>query len=425
MKVQTKKLIITLFFLYCLTPCLAQAKNIKVILRYDDYSSYSNREARINVEKILFKAVRSIGGSVLVGVIPFPGRDYPDFSSNTKDLPLDLTQDKRDLLINYSHDGTVIVGLHGFSHKNNVPTNRPDEYAEFRGLPEEQQTFLLRTAKNVLKSTIGIDVKVFIPPFNKYDTSTLKALNATGFELISAGVNGGPAIPELPIRYLPSGVYPENLRKVVMSAIKHGHTDVIIVTTIHPYDIKETGEADELPSFRSGKQISIEKIEQYLHQLHDEKIVQISSVQKLIDDGEDLSAGRLNADLKLRTSFVSKHRLIPEVFNLYPLQGLYYKQTTSMRMYRNQIIAAICFYMSCFLVSCVGVLFLSKWLKILRGNTAYLLVVFILIGIFSIGTRSYFSGFYLTSAVGLVICLGFLGGIALGLILKAKDTQLE
>ena len=48
-------------------------KELKVVFRYDDYSKYTN----ITLETELFKMVRSKGGGLLVGVIPYPYEPHP------------------------------------------------------------------------------------------------------------------------------------------------------------------------------------------------------------------------------------------------------------------------------------------------------------------------------------------------------------
>ncbi len=53
---------------------VVQATDLKIILRYDDYSKYSPTD----VEQMLFEMTKNIGGGVLVGVIPFPKAPYPE-----------------------------------------------------------------------------------------------------------------------------------------------------------------------------------------------------------------------------------------------------------------------------------------------------------------------------------------------------------
>ncbi len=233
-------------FVFCLAAMLvftvvhvAEATHLKIILRYDDYTLSSNAE----VEQALFDAARSIRGCVLVGVIPFPRSPYPVPGSHEAPLLADLDKKKIDLLKKHALQGVVEVAVHGFNHKNNAV----EWPSEFTGLPENTQNLLLSAAKTSLEVAIGLRINSFIPPFNTYDSQTLKSLESSGYKLISAGLVG-QTLRSGNLSYLPGGSYPQRLKDVVLSAISKNHTDAIIVSTIHPYDIVESG--TEMADFR-------------------------------------------------------------------------------------------------------------------------------------------------------------------------------
>lgn len=384
---------------------VAEATQLKIILRYDDYSRSSN----LDVEQALFEATKSLGGSVLVGVIPFPGAKYPTQGTGGMPLVADLDEKKIGMLQRYASQGVIEIAVHGFSHKNNAAANEPN--SEFTGIPEHTQSLLLSTAKASLEKATGLRINSFIPPYNQYDNQTLKALESNGYKLLSAGL-GGPTLRGGNLTYLPSGPYPQRLKDLVLSALSKSHMDAIVVSTIHPYDIVESGA--EMADFRSGSpKISIQTLIDDLRQIKQLNDVRFMSIRELFESGEDLSPDRIQANLKLRGSFVTRHRLLPEAFNAYPLTGLYYSQDSVNRMYLFQIsVFALLYGVLALLVTFITTAVLrrirnrAKNIKVLAGAIS-------VGGIFALLTKSLSSGFYITSAIGLICCIGVLVGIVL------------
>ena len=384
---------------------VAEAATIKIILRYDDYSRSSNAD----VEQALFDVARNIGGGVLVGVIPFPKSPYPIQGSNELPLLIDLEENKIDLLKKYASLGVVEIAVHGFSHKNNA-IKKPN--SEFTGLPQNTQNLLLSTAKASLEAAVGLRISSFIPPYNQYDNQTLKSLESSGYKLLSADLSG-PTLRYGNLAYLPGGAwgsYPQNLKDVVLSALSKRHTDAIIISTIHPYDIVESGR--DMAEFRRGSpQVSIQKLIDNLHYIKQLNDTRFMPIRELFESGEDLSPDRFRANLKLRGSRVTRYHLLPEAFNVYPLPGLYYSQDSANRMYVFQISAFVLFYG----VLALLVTFITRAL-LRRGRTRIgtaLTGAILVAGILALLVKSLSSGFHVTSAVGLACCLGVLSGVAL------------
>ena len=210
------RLLVTLACALGALPQVAVASEVRVILRYDDYSSFQSDPRVIAFERALFEGVRAVGGHLIVGVIPFPGVRHPESEPAAGSLPLPLGPDKRELLKRFVDLGTVTPAVHGFSHGNN--RRNPGASSEFTGLPEEEQTLLLKLARRALLDEAGVDARVFVPPFNTYDETTLRALREAGFEILSAGRRGATDAAA-PIRYLPSTVHPRDLRRAVTTAL--------------------------------------------------------------------------------------------------------------------------------------------------------------------------------------------------------------
>jgi hypothetical protein len=87
------------------------------------------------------------------------------------------------------HPTLVYLNQHGFLHQQ-IIEGRFD-YAEFDGdRPYREQYDAIAEGRRVLIDMLGddFDPDVFCPPCHKYDATTLRALAATGFRVLSAGV---------------------------------------------------------------------------------------------------------------------------------------------------------------------------------------------------------------------------------------------
>ena len=384
---------------------------LQVVLRYDDYSKYS----KLDLEKELFQIARSKGGGILVGVIPYPYEPHANVDNNF-DKSVFLNDDKLELLKNYHQDNTVTVAVHGFAHSNNELMNFKSEYA---GLPLSTQELYLKIARHKLEEATGFPVTAFVPPFNTLDRNTLTALKNAGFTLLSAASSLSFYQPD-DIDYLPGGPYPNRLRSVINAAIANNHYDALIVSTQHPYDIKESGEA--IPDFRKNKrQVSLADIKSDLDYIASLEHVRFTSPEKLRSSPGELSAKRLLSDIRLRNSFISKHLLLPAFLGLTPISGLYYTQDASEDMYIKQIVMTISLYLAITLFimiccKCLMMFFKTIWLPRILTAVAILVIA-------AISVKIYFSGLYLISAVILAVSLSL--GVSSSLQLKKSNMVME
>lgn len=382
---------------------VAAATPLKIILRYDDYSRSSNAD----VEKVLFNAAKSISAGILVGVIPFSGARYP--APGSRELPLfaDLDQKKIDLLRAYTLGGTVHVSIHGYSHKNNAIQGVDSEFA---GLPESEQALLLGIAKGSLETAVGLRIDSFTPPYSRYDSQTLRALTRNGYKSLFAGL-GGPTLQGGTLNYLPGGPYPQRLKDAVLSALSKRHTDALIICSMHPYDFLESGV--QMADFRRGSpQMGLRDFIDDLRQMTLLEDVRYISIRELFESGEDLSADRWQANLKLNESFVTRHHLLPESLRAYPLTGLYFSQAAAKRMYFFQISASALMYGALTFITTLVARALT--LRVRTRGFAALASAVLAGAILAALIESVVSGFYMTSAIGLTCCVGVLFGIVFG-----------
>jgi len=241
--------------LYCGVLTSAQGGELKVVLRYDDFSAGSRTET----ERTLFKLAQELGTGVLVGVIPFSPAAGQKQELPAAEPDLALPPEKLALLKEYAAQKVIEIGIHGFVHADNRAATRASEFA---GLPLERQYQMLRTAKAAMESAAGSKARLFIPPFNSYDENTLRALDRAGYTLLSAGA-GGPVLDQGGLAYLPGGPYPQRLKAAIVTALARGHTDALVVSTMHPYDF--IGSVGSLPEFRRGAaQFSLDEVKRSL-----------------------------------------------------------------------------------------------------------------------------------------------------------------
>lgn len=387
---------------------------VKVLLRYDDYSSFQTDPRVIAFERALFEGVGQAGGHLVVGVIPFPAVRHPEAEPPGGSLPLALRDDKRTLLKQHVQAGTVTVALHGFNHGNNHLL--AGTASEFAGLPEDRQRLLLGVARRSLREATGLDARVFVPPFNQHDEATLRALAATGYEVLSSGY-GGAASDALPLRYLPETVHPQRMRQMVEAALASGRPDLVIVPTLHPYDFVDAGEP--MPGFRNdGPQLRLAAWLEDLRVIEALPGVQLVTMQQLLEDGTDLSAARLRVNQTLHGSFVTRHALVPAWARPEAIDGLLYGAADARRLLLAQwgLVAALALASIAF----SGLLVrqaLGRW-DHARRVPRHALAGLGLAGVLGVMLRAQFAGLFMVS--GLAICIGL--GVALGAAADLREA---
>ncbi|TDB37654.1 MAG: DUF2334 domain-containing protein [Actinobacteria bacterium] len=311
------------------SPVPAEASELKIFLRYDDYSHASD----LDMERALFEAARDVRGGILVGVIPFGGSSaYP---SSLEDAPTSagFSDAKLELLREYASRGTVEIAVHGFNHSNNAASGPK---AELAGLPESSQSVLLALGMARLESALGSEVTAFIPPYNQYDEHTLQALAGSGYTLLSAGM-GGPIHPDSNLTYLPRGPQPSRAEQVVAAALANGHTDATVIMTLHEYDFETAGAKD------GASRMLVGELADSLKRMDGLDGVRFIATSELLE-AEDLSPARLRANRKIRESFITRYRLLPAWLHAYPVADLYYSQRSANQMYLMQLLAFAVLY---------------------------------------------------------------------------------
>ncbi len=253
-----------------------------MVLRFDDPSAVSPAE----LEAAIVEELRHRRMSATFGVIPFV-RGKGATSPGEQGL-LTLPDDKRKFLAEAVADGTVEVALHGYSHQARGPGIK----SEFAGLTLDEQRWRLAQGKSELEAAGLGPVRSFIPPWNAYDQNTLAALEAEGFDAISAGWKG--VIPhEARLAFVPATTDLVRVREAVGLARKQADRNPVAVVLFHPYDFAAVDPARghwSLDAFRT-----------LMDWLASQPDVRVVSVAKALDRVPDLGPGRFRAAAAWRT----------------------------------------------------------------------------------------------------------------------------
>lgn len=206
---------------------------MKIFFRYDDFSEISNADTDIAV----LDALVSEGFKPLVGVIPaIADVNWPLGSV----IPLKrLSQERGRLLRRYS-PGEIDVALHGYTHQAVTRFSGLFEFGDV--VPLDRQAERIRDGKQCLEDLFGAEVSWFIPPWNAYGATTLRALDRSGIRGVSAGLSGPVAecMTFAPFTSLPGSID-------VACACCGSDGDSSIIVMLHDYDFKE---ADSISKFR-------------------------------------------------------------------------------------------------------------------------------------------------------------------------------
>lgn len=250
-----------------------EIKQVNVVFRFDDYSACSNTDMELRI----IDAFRKHEACFTIGVIPYVcANDIHDPSA--QDL-IPLTPIKGNILKNGVNEGILDVALHGYSHQ----TISTEQWAEFSGLDYNSQAERLAKGKTLLESMIDAPINTFVPPWNRYDLNTLRALEELGFSTLSAD-NKRMEVTASKLNFLPYSCNLFNLRDAIQASRTSSVTQPVIVVLFHEYDFKEIDE-------KRGR-ITYQEFYELLNWLKSQRHVRLLSVKEATEGIHDLSAKR-------------------------------------------------------------------------------------------------------------------------------------
>ena len=252
--------------------------NINILFRYDDPSAISNTELELQILKIF--SLHEI--PLLFGVVPFETKPF--------------SQEKADLFLQWINKNILDVALHGVTH------TRPNKNThEFMGFEYYLLYNRLREGKELLEQLFNKNISIYIPPWNRNDENTVKALHKLGITCISADVTRGVAPSSIPMQYLPFTTYILDLLDTIRESIDYCIESQLITCILHEYDFNESGSDNAI--------ISIDKFSDILDILDKMPNVCVISFKEAIEKyNNELSGKRFNAYYKVA---VPSEKLLP------------------------------------------------------------------------------------------------------------------
>ena len=207
---------IILIFFGCIVALSSFALN--VVFRFDDYQL---KEDSFQNELVSVFTRQEV--PLCIAIIPCYDDSVLSYHYEDGAYLLDLKQ-----LVG---DGRIDVALHGCRHKGAI------NYGEFYQMPYEEQKRLLARGSAHLDSVFGRHVHMFIPPWNMYDSITLRVLDELGFDAISSELNERQYFGNPHFQYYPMTV---NHPKRLMQEVEwNAERDALLVCMFHRYDITE------------------------------------------------------------------------------------------------------------------------------------------------------------------------------------------
>ncbi len=251
-----------------------EKRQINIIFRYDDYSARSTTES----ERKIIEIFQSNNVSLTFGVIPFVCEDSVHDTKPQVLVP--LTDEKIKILNSGFRNGILDIGLHGYSHQrvNNA------RKTEFSGIDYKTQVEKIAIGKEFLERVAGAPVRIFIPPWNKYDANTLRALEYLGFSTISALMSGVAKLNSK-LNFIPqtiSGL--SQVRDVVKTAQIISRFENLIVVVFHAYDFEENNRRRGNITFKGFSDLL-----QWIKSQDNSSILSISQANNIM---QDLSVNR-------------------------------------------------------------------------------------------------------------------------------------
>jgi len=369
----------------------ASEKEIAVILRYDDYSKISPTELETKILDVL----KSKNISCTFGVIPY-----------LKSINNALPQAKADILRKAIKTGTVEVALHGFDHL----WGRDGVSGEFEGLSYNRQVEKIEKGRGFLQRILDAKITTFIPPFNRYDQNTIRALEKLQFICIS-GDCWGPQQSSSSLKFLPVTCELNEVRDAVESA-RHirGHQSAIAVM-FHPFYFVEVDK-------KRGK-ISYQEFVDLLSWLASQRDIRVTSIREAITPSTDFSAKRYST---FRSYFKVYMLIPPTIRKLFKIPSGVFLSTHEasdgkallwlLVLIIYSAILLISFYVSFFIASIIFPM--SRLLSYVSGYGCAAILLLILIHEFrdmELGPNA---------ASGIVFLMGVLGACVFHMRLKKK-----
>lgn len=258
---------------------LAVSEGVTVVFRYDDPSARTSTE----METKLIGVFRRFNMCCTFAVVPCVCAGDSHDPGPQEYLP--LPEEKAQLFASAVREGVLEIAQHGCSHQTNGLQG--ENYSEFAGLGYEEQLEKIQRGKQFLEGELGLSITTFVPPWNRYDANTLKALEKAGFACLSASM-GGPAQAARSLRFLPATGGLSGIQNAVSVAQQSRDPSPVVVVLFHESDFQE---ANPLRG-----QVTLDYLSQMLGWLSRERDVRVQPIGRV----QHLSKERYVANRRMR-----------------------------------------------------------------------------------------------------------------------------
>jgi peptidoglycan/xylan/chitin deacetylase (PgdA/CDA1 family) len=211
-----------------------------LIFRFDDYSAAER--IKVEVDETIFRTFRTHKVPLTVAVTP---RMVSDVHDATCESYRELGSDRRRIdLLKDGLDAGWELALHGLTHRRSVVR----DYTEFAMLSRAIQVARIREGREKLLDWFpSAPLRVFVPPWNSFDSITVEAASANSFEVLCAGPSTKAAVRS-GVRIIPSIMSIEELLSFCqvfsLPRLLADLAGTSLVVTLHEYEFRQGDQPD-------------------------------------------------------------------------------------------------------------------------------------------------------------------------------------
>jgi peptidoglycan/xylan/chitin deacetylase (PgdA/CDA1 family) len=278
---------------------------ITIVFRYDDYSSRSATD----LERQIIAAFQKHGVCCTFGIIPFVKENYLDVQPQAG---IPLTTAKAEMARNAIQAGAMDPAQHGYSHQT-LQSQPGGWHTSYAGLDYDSQLYKIRMGKVFLDEVLHTKLTTFIPPFNTYDTNTLRALEKLDFQCISPNLFGETTTTTLKI--LPATCTLAQIRQVIHYAREVIDYHPMICVLFHQDEF--VGIEDTNAKGKIAHKISLQEFGDLLSWITSQNDLRVRSISQLLEENVDLSMERLRNNQYYLELFHLKPTWWPPHYGIY------------------------------------------------------------------------------------------------------------
>ena len=344
-------------------PGYSSPNQVYLICRFDDYGIDDFR-----MYDPMFKIFDKNRIPLVVGVVPF----HYDMKV---DSIVNLDSTKIFFLKKYLSSNNIEIAQHGYAHINNYETKI---HSEFYDVDYAKQLDQIKRGKLLLQKQFNVDIDTFIPPWNSYDSNTVKVLENLEFKNLSAATYGKiQAVPDK-INYIPYTALPTEMDKIKsiinMLGTQNDGKAFLIVILMHTDNFINSGfhtDSRDYSTPARTNQISIAELDQSLSWIKKIKNVRFVTFKELPNFIKKLDSNRLESNIYFED-------MIP-VFWLSNFRNIYYLDKNEFNLNKYlRLFYQIFYYPVLFIVLTLIITFLMKKIRIIKIKNPRNIILFTL-----------------------------------------------